>query len=289
MFPQKHALVQTRRHHVDVAVEEQRRSVTGTREERAVTDVPSAVAVIDQEVLRQGRGEGLDSYLNQTPGVVAQSNDGGSDVKLSIRGFGARSTFGVRDVLVLVDGVPITDADGFTRLDQIDLAAAERLEVVKGPASALYGSDGVAGAVSFTTKDPADFLRDGRSWGGRLKGAYASADEGAGATAVLAGRQGAWSGMLALGYRDAQEQETQGSDASADTDRTKANPQDVLTRSALGKLVFEPAGNNRIRLTAEYFDRDVKADVLSGIAKPPLTATRPWRTTWRACARESAT
>jgi iron complex outermembrane recepter protein len=127
-------------------------TVTGTREERAVTDVPSAVAVIGEEVLRQGRGEGLDSYLNQTPGVVAQPNDGGSDVKLSIRGFGARSTFGVRDVLVLVDGVPITDADGFTRLDQIDLAAAERLEVVKGPASALYGNAAFGGVVNVITR-----------------------------------------------------------------------------------------------------------------------------------------
>lgn len=127
-------------------------TVTGAREEKALSEVTSGIAVVDQEELSQGRGEGLDGYLNQTPGVVAQSNDGGSDVKLSIRGFGARSTFGVRDVLVLVDGVPITDADGFTRLDQIDLASAERLEVVKGPASALYGNAAFGGVVNVITR-----------------------------------------------------------------------------------------------------------------------------------------
>jgi iron complex outermembrane receptor protein len=130
----------------------ERVTVTGTREERPLQEIPGAVAVVGEEELRQGRGEALDSYLNQTPGVVAQSNDGASDVKLSIRGFGARSTFGVRDVLVLVDGVPITDADGFTRLDQIDLAAAERLEVVKGPASALYGNAAFGGVINVITR-----------------------------------------------------------------------------------------------------------------------------------------
>lgn len=127
-------------------------TVTGAREEKALTEVTSGIDVIDEEELRRGRGEGLDGYLNRTPGVVAQPNDGGSDVKLSIRGFGARSTFGVRDVLVLVDGVPITDADGFTRLDQIDLASAERLEVVKGPASALYGNAAFGGVVNVITR-----------------------------------------------------------------------------------------------------------------------------------------
>ena len=95
-------------------------TVTATREERPVTEVPAAIAVIDERALAAGRAEALDTYLAAVPGVVAQPNDGASDVKLAIRGFGARSGFGVRDLLVLIDGVPITDADGFTRLDQID-------------------------------------------------------------------------------------------------------------------------------------------------------------------------
>jgi iron complex outermembrane receptor protein len=127
-------------------------TVTGTREERAVDEVPTAIGVVSRERLQEGKAEGLDAYLNQIPGVVTGTNDGGSDVKLSIRGFGARSTFGVRDILVLVDGIPITDADGFTRLDQIDLAAAERVEVVKGPASALYGNAAFGGVVNVITR-----------------------------------------------------------------------------------------------------------------------------------------
>lgn len=127
-------------------------TVTGTREETAVREVPGAVDVIDARALGRTRGEGLDEALSMTPGVSAQTNNGASDVKISIRGFGARSTFGVRDVLVLVDGVPITDADGFTRLDQVDLSAAERVEVVKGPASALYGNAAFGGVLNVITR-----------------------------------------------------------------------------------------------------------------------------------------
>lgn len=127
-------------------------TVTGTREERPLSEVPGAVDVVPREAIDNSRGEALDSVLATTPGVSAQSNNGASDVKLSIRGFGARSTFGVRDVLVLIDGVPITDADGFTRLDQIDLAAAERVEVVKGPASALYGNAAFGGVINVITR-----------------------------------------------------------------------------------------------------------------------------------------
>lgn len=127
-------------------------TVTATREERSLRDVPTAVGVVGSDALEQGREEGLDEAIDLVPGVFAGSNDGSSDVKISIRGFGARSTFGVRDVLVMVDGVSITDADGFTRLDQIDLAAATRVEVLKGPASAIYGNAAFGGVVNVITE-----------------------------------------------------------------------------------------------------------------------------------------
>ncbi len=127
-------------------------TVTGTREERPLHEVPISIGVVGEDELKTGREEGLDETFNGIPGVFAGSNDGSSDVKISVRGFGARSTFGVRDILVMVDGVSITDADGFTRLDQIDLAAADRVEVLKGPASAIYGNAAFGGVVNVITR-----------------------------------------------------------------------------------------------------------------------------------------
>lgn len=258
-------------------------SILGSRTEKLASETPATVSVITAEELEDRLAVDIRDVVKHEPGVSVRSSPARFGAALGVTGRDGNAGFNIRGlegdrVLIQIDGVRLPD--GFTfgaqavgRGDYQDLDLIKSVEILRGPASALYGSDGVAGAVSFTTKDPGDFLREGDSWGGRLKGGYASADEGAGGLAVLAGRHGAWSAMLALGYRDARETETQGRDDSADTDRTKANPQDFLTRSALAKLVFQPTDTNRLRLTVERFDRDAKADVLSGIAKPPLSAT----------------
>ncbi len=181
-------------------------------------------------------------------------------------------------MLIQIDGV--READSFVfgaqavgRGDYQDLDLLKSVEILRGPASALYGSDGLAGAVSFTTKDPSDVLGADAAFGGRLKASYASADQGYSEGAVVAGRQGRFAGLLAYTRRDAHELETAGTNKSANTDRTAANPQDITSNALLGKLVYEPAEGHRFRLTGELFDRHVDANVLSAIAKPPLSST----------------
>ena len=126
--------------------------VTATRDERSLADVPAAVAVADSTVIKAGRTAGLHEVLRYTPGVQATSRYGGDDVNLSIRGSGIRTTFGVRGVAVLLDGVPITEPDGLTRLDLIELATARQVEVVRGPTSALYGGMASGGAVNIISR-----------------------------------------------------------------------------------------------------------------------------------------
>lgn len=126
-------------------------SVTATRTAVSVLDIPLAVTVVGQEQLRNRRGVGLDEALSMVPGVFAQSRAGGSDVRLSIRGFGARgagdrSNAGTaRGVRVLIDGIPETEPDGRTAFGLVDLALVEQVEVVRSNASALYGN--AAGGV----------------------------------------------------------------------------------------------------------------------------------------------
>lgn len=126
-------------------------SVTAARRPEPVLRVPLAVTAVPAAALRSTRGYGLDDALTFVPGVLAQSRAGGSDVRLVVRGFGARgagdrSNAGTsRGVRVLIDGVPETEPDGRTAFDQIDLAAAEGIEVVRSNASALWGN--AAGGV----------------------------------------------------------------------------------------------------------------------------------------------
>ena len=101
--------------------------------------------------LRSVSGFGLDEALSRVPGVIAQSRYGTSDIRLMIRGYGARgagdrSNSGTsRGVRVLLDGFPETEPDGRTALDQLDLATAEAVEVMRSNASSLWGN--AAGGV----------------------------------------------------------------------------------------------------------------------------------------------
>ncbi len=126
-------------------------TVTATRAPSSILELPLAVTTVAAPDLRGLRGFGLDEALTLVPGVVAQSRYGTSDVRLVIRGFGARgagdrSNAGTsRGVRVLVDGIPETEPDGRTAFDQIDLGAASGVEVVRSNASADWGN--AAGGV----------------------------------------------------------------------------------------------------------------------------------------------
>ena len=118
-------------------------TVTATRTEAAPFDVPASVDVIDgARVHAAGRPEvNLSESLGLVPGVTARDRQNyAQDLQLSIRGFGARSTFGVRGVRLYVDGIPATMPDGQGQLSHIDLTSAGRIEVLRGPFSVLYGN-----------------------------------------------------------------------------------------------------------------------------------------------------
>lgn len=116
--------------------------VTAPRVEKFLNKVPFSVGVIEEEDIQLGRPTiGLDESLNEIPGVYAQNRyNFAQDTRISIRGFGARAAFGVRGIKILVDGIPLTLPDGQSQIDSIDLGSAKRIEVIRGPVSALYGN-----------------------------------------------------------------------------------------------------------------------------------------------------
>ncbi len=129
-------------------------TVTSPRLERDLQQTPAAVGVVDEEELQQGRQQlQLDESLNRVPGVFFQNRyNFAQNLRLSIRGFGARAPFGVRGIRILVDGIPETLPDGQSQVDAIDLETAESVEVIRGPSSALYGN-AAGGVVDIRTKD----------------------------------------------------------------------------------------------------------------------------------------
>ena len=129
-------------------------TVSTTRTALAPFDAPASVDVIDGERLRSdGRAQlNVSESMALVPGVLARDRQNqAQDLQLSVRGFGARSTFGVRGVRLYVDGIPATLPDGQGQLSHIDLGSAERIEVLRGPFSALYGNSS-GGVVQVFTR-----------------------------------------------------------------------------------------------------------------------------------------
>ena len=128
--------------------------VSVTRANPPINRIPQAVQLVDkQEISRARPTWGLDEALATVPGVYAANRYNFSlDQRISIRGFGARSQFAVRGVKVLVDGIPQTLPDGQGQLTNLELGAADRIEVLRGPASALFGN-ATGGVISIWT-DP---------------------------------------------------------------------------------------------------------------------------------------
>src|SRR6185369_16217762 len=122
---------------------------------RPMLDLPFSVTVQSPDSMRPGqRHLSLDEALWLIPGLtVSNRNNPSQDPRISIRGFGARSAFGVRGIRVLRDGIPLTLPDGQTPVDYLDLESVGRVEVMRGSASSLYGNAG-GGVIDLRTSDP---------------------------------------------------------------------------------------------------------------------------------------
>ncbi len=172
-------------------------TVTVTRASEPLNKIPAAVSVVPQEEIRRGQATlGLDESLSNLPGVYVTNRYNFSlDQRLSIRGFGSRSNFGLRGVKVLLDGIPQTLPDGQSQLSNLDLGDIGRVEVLRGSSSALYGNAS-GGVLSFTTEPPGPgpFSETVRGEGGSFGMMKLSSRTG--------GRSGSASGTLSVSHTE---------------------------------------------------------------------------------------
>ncbi len=131
-------------------------TVTATRIERGRAEVPASVEIADEDKISATKMFNIKEALVGMPGVLVESKNQGYDSRIIIRGAGLKAKYGVRDIMVLFDGVPITDPDSLTRLDFIDTQLIKQVEVVKGPNSTLWGANAAGGVINIIPKSPFD-------------------------------------------------------------------------------------------------------------------------------------
>ena len=229
---------------------------TATRTERTVGSVPSTVTVIESEEIDRRNVNNTRDLIRYEPGVSVSNNPARSG-----RGSYVIRGVGENRVLLTIDGVRIPDAPAnsqpgtFSR-DYVDLESLKRVEIVRGPASAIYGSDAIGGVVAYVTKDPSDYLRIvNKDWYVSGKAGFDSADNSFTETVTAAGRSGPVEALFLVTRRDGSETQNNGS--------LSPNPQDYDVNNFLAKLAYHVTDVDQLRFTTEFTERDVQTEIRS--------------------------
>ncbi len=249
-------------------------SATGFEEDTA--EVPATISTIDAQQINRGLVRTLQDLIRYESGVSVNSDPN----RFGANSFNIRGLEGNR-VQMMVDGIRAPSAFQFgigpfnnSTRSFVDLDSLKRVEILRGPASSLYGSDALGGVVSYMTKDPLDYLdRAVSPFYGAFKSGYASSDRGWANTGTVAYGTETWQAMALYTYFTGHEQDNMGDDGSVGPLRTEPNPQDIRQQNVLLKGVFQPAAGHRVRATYEWFDRDSSVDVLSLNVSTPRTAS----------------
>jgi iron complex outermembrane receptor protein len=224
--------------------------VTATRTAQPVLEVPASIDRIYGDEIREGRAQvNLSESLGRVPGItVLNRQNYAQDLQVQSRGFGARSTFGVRGIRLVSDGIPATMPDGQGQAASFDLSGAERIEVLRGPFSSLYGNSS-GGVIALETRDGPEVPTAEASV---MAGSYRTWRAG-----VLFGGQSGSSNYIG----DASRFETQGYRQHSEATRDMAN----------AKLKSQLAEGTGLTLVANYFHQPDAQDPL-GLTKAQVDA-----------------
>ena len=251
--------------------------VTADRNAQTLDKAAPNVSVIGRKTLNQASAQNLDDMVLYEPGVsVPSDNNRRGHAGINIRGIDGNR------ILMMVDGVRIPESyagggsnGAISGRDMVESDTLKQVDIVKGPYSALYGSDALGGVVNMVTLSPSDFVDAGKRGHFGLKHGYRSRDRSHGVTATVAGFHENAEGLLMLTRRQGHETENMGSDTSYSTARTATNPQ---KNNAYNILAKGNIGNERHRLETlyeQYYHANdtVLANGLGSQSRGPVTVT----------------
>ncbi len=257
--------------------------VSATRTEQDVNDVAATITSKSEEGIEREMPTDIKDLLRYEPGVSVRSTPNRASAVFRATGRAGNEGINIRglegdQVLLQTDGVrlPMIYSSGpyaAGRGDYIDVEAYKRVELLRGPASTQYGSDGLSGAVSFLTKDPQDLLTLGKPWQAAIKTTYASVDNSWTTVPSFAYANDVVEAMLLASFRNGRETENMGKNNERNINRTEPNPQDIESDYLLTKLVLKPNEHHQFKISIEDLQRDVDTNVYSFFGDPFTSPT----------------
>lgn len=225
-------------------------TVTANRASQTLESTSASVAVVTDEQLEENLVTSLSSVFDYTPGVTFNSSARQGEQTINIRGMEGKR------VKIIVDGASQPGDFGSGRLGFINSSAItvdpdmlKSVEVVKGAASSLHGSNAIGGVVAFETKSPADFLTTDDTFAGHTKLTYSSRDKSFSEHVALANRFGDLETLVAFTRRDGEE--IQNFTERSDLENYAVESQDSSANNLLVKLQYQINDGHRVELLAE--------------------------------------
>lgn len=234
--------------------------VSATRTSQTLDSTSASVAVVTDENIESTLSNSLSDVLEYTPGVTMNSASRQGEQTINIRGMEGKR------IKIMVDGSAqpgsfsggpygFINSSGIT----VDPDMLKSVEIVKGAASSLHGSDAIGGVVAFETKDPEDFLKPGQDMGGQAKLTYSSKDKSFSEHVALANRFGKLETLVAFTRRDGEELQNFLDRSSLENYAVDA--QDSENNNLLVKLNYDANDNHRIEFLAEVIKDEVDSNI----------------------------
>ncbi|MZI93931.1 TonB-dependent hemoglobin/transferrin/lactoferrin family receptor [Vibrio sp. CAIM 722] len=245
---------------VYAASEQENIVVTATRNHQTLGNTAASVTVINSKDIERNLDTTLKDIFDDVPGVSVNSADRQGIQNINIRGIeGSR-------VKIVVDGMTQSQSysggnTGFINSAgvYIDPDMVKDIQIVKGAASSLYGSDAVGGVVAIETKDPIDFIKDGSNTGGQIKLAYSSKDKSFAENMIVAHRSGDLDALISVTRRDGKE--VQNFRHDSDLANYSTTGQDTEKNDVLLKLQYQLNDQHRVEFIGEDIHNQTDSDI----------------------------
>ncbi len=229
--------------------------VSGSRTEKALKDVAGSISVISQEDIEKQVVSDMNQLFKYDPSVQVTGQTGKAQ-NITVRGMGGDRVLMIKDGMRMNEGYGANGLNDIVGRGFIDTDTLKQVEVAKGAASSLYGSDALGGIIVFTTKDASDYLSDDETLAGNLKFGYSDVDNKYSVGGTLATITGDFEHLLNATVRDGEEQQNY---------VESEDPFDVDSYSILYKAKYNLSDTDNLTLTVDIWEQEAKGDSADGL------------------------